>query len=480
MEQINKAQTENSLDIEEKTVSLPNTDVPTDDETAEETIKEAAEAAEATEATEATEDADDAAEESVEHEEEQSEEDKAEEELDVVDENCTTDENDIAYVAERITGVRHSRVSTAAPVRVRENKETVQMNSLRRIIDDHAEKASAPIPENEMKKRNLKLYGGVAAVVALMAAIVFTIVKVNTIMPPIAEADHTIGAETGEDAVLLEISHKSDDKTPDDTNDLSESDSESETETEPVMPKYTVTLDFYDLEDITVATDQITLGELLESCNITLADGYIPELPLDSVLAADVTVKIDKYEYKTEIISDIIPYSSNVTKTDLIPRGEKRYTQYGENGQVDKIYTVEYINGVETNRTYSDEVISKYPVDEAYEEGVGGSFVGLDGKTYTYSYRRVVPATYYNIEGLTYVGTMADESVIAVDMNYIPLGTKLYVKNDRYDFGVRIASDIGSLVNDWEIDIWIGDDNPYLPAFSIEGYVYDMEIYYID
>ena len=75
---------------------------------------------------------------------------------------------------------------------------------------------------------------------------------------------------------------------------------------------------------------------------------------------------------------------------------------------------------------------------------------------------------------------MADESVIAVDMNYIPLGTKLYVKNDKYDFGVRIASDIGSAIKEWEIDIWIAADNPQLKDFAFTGYHYDMEIYYID
>ena len=179
-------------------------------------------------------------------------------------------------------------------------------------------------------------------------------------------------------------------------------------------------------------------------------------------------------------MSEEIPYESTVTETDLIPRGEKNYSQYGENGQANKYYTVEYINGQENSRTLDYEETVKYPVNEVYEEGVGGSFVGSDGVTYSYSYRKVVPATYYNIEGLTYLGTMADESVIAVDKDNIPLGTRLYVKNDRYDFGVRVASDIGGQVDEWEIDIWLSASNPYYSAFSSEGYIYDMEIYYID
>jgi 3D (Asp-Asp-Asp) domain-containing protein len=141
---------------------------------------------------------------------------------------------------------------------------------------------------------------------------------------------------------------------------------------------------------------------------------------------------------------------------------------------------VEYINGAEVARSVTGEEVTKWPVEEIYEIGVGGSFIGADGKEYTYSHRRVVPATYYNIEGLTYLGTMADESVIAVDRTYVPLGTKLYVKNDKYDFGVRIASDVGSAIKGWEIDIWIDDSNPQLESFAYIGYHWDMEIYYID
>ena len=152
----------------------------------------------------------------------------------------------------------------------------------------------------------------------------------------------------------------------------------------------------------------------------------------------------------------------------------------GENGMKETTYAVEYVNGVEASRTYVSERIAKEPVTEKYEVGVGGSFVGADGVTYTYSMRRVVPATYYNLEGPTYIGKDADETVIAVDPNYIPLYTVLYVKNDKFDFGKRIAADTGSLVKGWEVDIWIADDNPQLKDFAWIGYHYDMEIYYID
>ena len=437
--------------------------------------------------------------------EENAAEEKSEAE-DNPEKNCTTDEDDIAYVAERITGARHSVVTTAAPIRIRENNETMRLNSLSRIVNESMVKSSANGGKTKNKQKKMLVLTAAVAVI-IIAALTSVIVGVNIAAEKNRPADINIG-DVGEDYVDLENNSETMKETAPETEKPAETaaetdaetsgettsaetnspDTETEPETEPeTQPqpkpeeqKFNVVLDFYDKDDVEVSTAKMTLAELLSQCEITLEEGEIPSISLDSVIAADTTITINKYEYKSETVSEEIPYESTVTETDLIPRGEKNYSQYGENGQANKDYTVEYINGQENSRTLDYEETVKYPVNEVYEEGVGGSFVGSDGVTYSYSYRKVVPATYYNIEGLTYLGTMADESVIAVDKDNIPLGTRLYVKNDRYDFGVRVASDIGGQVDEWEIDIWLSASNPYYSAFSREGYIYDMEIYYID
>ena len=437
--------------------------------------------------------------------EENTAEEKSEAE-DNPEKNCTTDEDDIAYVAERITGARHSVVTTAAPIRIRENNETMRLNSLSRIVNESMVKSSANGGKTKNKQKKMLVLTAAVAVI-IIAALTSVIVGVNIAAEKNRPADINIG-DVGEDYVDLENNSETMKETAPETEKPAETaaetdaetsgettsaetnspDTETEPETEPeTQPqpkpeeqKFNVVLDFYDKDDVEVSTAKMTLAELLSQCEITLEEGEIPSISLDSVIAADTTITINKYEYKSETVSEEIPYESTVTETDLIPRGEKNYSQYGENGQANKYYTVEYINGQENSRTLDYEETVKYPVNEVYEEGVGGSFVGSDGVTYSYSYRKVVPATYYNIEGLTYLGTMADESVIAVDKDNIPLGTRLYVKNDRYDFGVRVASDIGGQVDEWEIDIWLSASNPYYSAFSREGYIYDMEIYYID
>ena len=425
---------------------------------------------------------------------------------DATEKNCTTDEDDIAFVAERITGARHSVVTTAAPIRIRENNETMRLNSLSRIVNESMVKSSANGGKTKNKQKKMLVLTAAVAVI-IISALTSVIVGVNIAAEKNRPADINIG-DVGEDYVDLENNSETMKETAPETEKPAETaaetdaetsgettsaetnspDTETEPETEPeTQPqpkpeeqKFNVVLDFYDKDDVEVSTAKMTLAELLNQCEITLEEGEVPSISLDSVIAADTTITINKYEYKSETVSEEIPYESTVTETDLIPRGEKNYSQYGENGQANKYYTVEYINGQENSRTLDYEETVKYPVNEVYEEGVGGSFVGSDGVTYSYSYRKVVPATYYNIEGLTYLGTMADESVIAVDKDNIPLGTRLYVKNDRYDFGVRVASDIGGQVDGWEIDIWLSSSNPYYSAFSREGYIYDMEIYYID
>ena len=437
--------------------------------------------------------------------EENAAEEKSEAE-DNPEKNCTTDEDDIAYVAERITGARHSVVTTAAPIRIRENNETMRLNSLSRIVNESMVKSSANGGKTKNKQKKMLVLTAAVAVI-IIAALTSVIVGVNIAAEKNSPADINIG-DVGEDYVDLENNSETMKETAPETEKPAETaaetdaetsgettsaetnspDTETEPETEPeTQPqskpeeqKFNVVLDFYDKDDVEVSTAKMTLAELLSQCEITLEEGEVPSISLDSVIAADTTITINKYEYKSETVSEEIPYESTVTETDLIPRGEKNYSQYGENGQANKYYTVEYINGQENSRTLDYEETVKYPVNEVYEEGVGGSFVGSDGVTYSYSYRKVVPATYYNIEGLTYLGTMADESVIAVDKDNIPLGTRLYVKNDRYDFGVRVASDIAGQVDEWEIDIWLSASNPYYSAFSREGYIYDMEIYYID
>ena len=143
-------------------------------------------------------------------------------------------------------------------------------------------------------------------------------------------------------------------------------------------------------------------------------------------------------------------------------------------------YTVTYKNGREYDRRLDWEEVIVSMVPEVHEIGVGGTLLGKDGVTYSYSWRRTCPATYYNLVNYTYSGNFVSTRTVATNFDYIPLGTRMYIKNDRYDFGYRVSEDTGSGLKEWQVDIWMLEDDPNYPLMSVEGYVPDMEVYFLD
>lgn len=427
--------------------------------------------------------------------------------------NQQEEEEDIAAVAERITGERHSRVTTAAPLRIRTKDESLPtpvvpqpetepewesetesgpefLELPKRKLEaeeDEREPEKTPVRKSTLRnlflrKKTIPAIVAAFAVILVVAAAVVTVNLVNsrkegTQEPKDLPLKDEIIASEETDAPPAE---ETDAPEPETAEPETEAETEPETEPEPIAePEFTVTLDFYDRDDITTTVTQMTLAEVYDTVGYTPRETDRPSVALDSVIAADTHITIDTVEYKTESVTETVPYKSEVLEIDTIPRGEKNPITSGENGEVIRTYKIECVNGKETSRTVESEETIKAVVNEKYELGVGGSFVGTDGVTYTYSYRRTVPATAYSIQGLTYLGTMADESVIAVDTEKIPLGTKVYVKNDTYDFGVRIASDGGPKEKEWEVDIWLSPSNPQYYSFT-QTQFHDMEIYYID
>ncbi len=69
---------------------------------------------------------------------------------------------------------------------------------------------------------------------------------------------------------------------------------------------------------------------------------------------------------------------------------------------------------------------------------------------------------------------------MAADFGNFPLGTRLYIKNDRYDFGYRVVEDTGERLDPWQVDIWMDSSDPNYWLMSSEEYVYDMVVYFLD
>ena len=338
--------------------------------------------------------------------------------------------------------------------------------------------------EESTKSQTARRIPVIPLVVVLVAAVVLAIVLPTALHKDKTPGDVDYDMAQGFAPDALTVTDQPQDTTSDttDTDDTSApaNTTETESETAPTEGKFSVTLTFFDRDPITVSTGKITLGALLEKVGYTVRDTDKFPLDLTAELTEDATIAVDTVTYDTVTTTESIPYTAKTTEVQTIPRGTKEIAQYGQNGEKTITYTVTYCNGEEIAREKSGESITKYPVEEISTVGVGGTLVGADGNTYSYSYYKVCNATYYDIEGITYLGYNADESVVATDKSCIPMGTKLYVKNDTFDFGVRTAADTGSMIQGWEVDIWLSDSNPQKAAFAKGGYWSDMRVYFLD
>lgn len=365
------------------------------------------------------------------------------------------DDADIEAAAERITGNRHSNVSTAAPIRTRSPEQNRSVTN--GIPVRHSAISDGEIVESEEPKKNNKTFTIIIiAAIAAFVIIVGAIIALNafSIASSMRPSDYDIGMVT-------------------DTSDTVPTPAPVTESTQ-----YRVTLDFFERKDIEVSTSEITLEKLLESIGCILEEDEKPSVPLDTVIKEDMVITVDKYAYETITVDETIPYKTETIETDLIMKGTEEFIK-GEDGARTVEYGITYVNGVEKTRKVVSETITKEPVTETRKIGVGGEFVGADGKTYTYSMRKIVVARYYSLEGPTYFGPDADETVIVVDNSVISLGTKLYVKNEEYDFGVRTAADIASSVVGDEIYIWISPNNPNYAALKATE-PHTVYVYYID
>lgn len=246
-------------------------------------------------------------------------------------------------------------------------------------------------------------------------------------------------------------------------------------------PKYWIVVDFFDRDDLTVYTEATTLGMLLNNNGITLLDGERPSVDLwNDWLASDMTITVDKYLYTAEDVRQAVPRTTEEIGIDTIPRGQVNMLEEGRDGESVMHYTVAYKNGVEFDRRLDWEEVLTAMVPQRYEIGIGGTVLGKDGVSYSYSWRRTCPATYYNVYDITYSGNYVSSRTVATDFNVFPLGTRMYVKNNRYDFGYRVVEDTGTRLDPWQVDIWMPADDPNAPLMLQEGYVYDMDIYVLD
>lgn len=201
--------------------------------------------------------------------------------------------------------------------------------------------------------------------------------------------------------------------------------------------------------------DNVTVNDVIECFNITLDENDHVNHTLDTKISYGMTLEIDSITYVEEVVKEIIPYQTITTEVQTVPKGETKVHQKGSNGSSEKVVRTKHVNGKPTEEAVNfDRYVA--PVNEEVYLGVGGVFTAPDGKTYDYSYYLDVTATAYTHTGdPTYMGTVAEVGVIAVDPRNIDLGSNVYVIGNYGDYGVCRAEDIGGGIKGLRIDVFL-------------------------
>jgi len=164
---------------------------------------------------------------------------------------------------------------------------------------------------------------------------------------------------------------------------------------------------------------------------------------------------------KKLVLREPIPYSTLRKATSQLRSGTSRTVQSGKNGEKESTYQVySRPDGVELRREIVQSRILKHSRPEIIEEGRQET---LPSRGY-FSGRRVVTmvaTTYdpYNCggsgSGRTFTGLKGGYGVVAVDPNFLPLGTRLFIEG----YGYAVAADTGGAIKGNRIDLGIDSEH---------------------
>lgn len=245
-----------------------------------------------------------------------------------------------------------------------------------------------------------------------------------------------------------------------------------------------------------VITTGATVGELLDLANVLVSEHDIINYDLDTQIDATAYIDVVDIDYVTETYTKRIYYQEKTVYSADYPKGT-RIVKDGTEGQKQITCKKTIVNGVVTEEKVLSEVVLFEAVDRQVIIGTKktatankapaatkpaqttttnpavttsanvscvstlkpSKTIELDknGNPVNYKKHLTVQATAYLAEGKCATGVKCVPGYIAVNPNYIPYGTKMYIKSSdgKYVYGYAVAADTGGFArnNPTKVDL---------------------------
>lgn len=228
-----------------------------------------------------------------------------------------------------------------------------------------------------------------------------------------------------------------------------------------VLRQQKITIDYYG-EQVEAVSYGETVAQLLERLELTVGEKGRISAPLEQETYDGMELRIFRELRQEQIYTATLPYGIIYCCDPTLPVGIQRVLIPGKNGEILRTAEVTYTNGVETGRVILSEQVTIQPVASVVAVGTGQQVMQAEGNTLpvignglirlptgeVLTYYKVISslATAYSTKGKTATGTQARVGAIAVDPEYIPYGTRMFIlsKDGEYIYGIATAEDCGS------------------------------------
>ena len=207
-----------------------------------------------------------------------------------------------------------------------------------------------------------------------------------------------------------------------------------------------------------VITAKPTVGEAAVGLGITDPDVQI-QPGKDTPVKADMAIRAITVTRK--VVEKELPILFPVIRQPdaTMEKGEEYIVEPGQDGRKVATQKITYADQIETGSETLAEKILQDPKPQIMRVGTRDT---VDTSRGTMRFRRVewMEATAYlptdgDGQGITYTGIMARHGIVAVDPNYLPLGSRLYIPG----YGMALAADTGGAIVGNKIDLCMEDES---------------------
>lgn len=230
----------------------------------------------------------------------------------------------------------------------------------------------------------------------------------------------------------------------------------------------------YEGKTNTVVTGQPTVGELATA--LGMEKEKIKLIPVaETPLTANMEVKVIRLS--EQIVEQEVPVLFPVIRQpdSSMEKGAEQIVQPGEDGRKMAKLNITYEDGVRVGSNIIAETVLQEPKPQVVKVGTRDTVETSRG---TMRFRRVewMEATAYlptdgNGQGITATGLKARHGIVAVDPNFIALGSRLYIPG----YGLALAADTGGAINGDKIDLCMEDESDAW-RFGIQ----DIKVYVLE